>query len=194
MKRYIRSDVDYDRLAFEKDGETWHLPTWYADRSDEEIESLKRIVIDAKPRTYDATTPAVDIDESKVRRDLRAEGFSRQEIDEIIAMVYNGMTMDSAIQRQFMRRDDVMSSSSVTASEELTLHFFYPFEYADKADELHSLLDSKGIRHQYYPSNGYYGHEFFIGRTPGYTWNDIMKIVNSVKSAKYDRVRRDIGR
>ena len=104
MKRYIRSALDYDRLAFEKDGETWHLPTWYADRSDDEIESLKQTVINAKPRTYDADTLAVDIDESKVRSDLRAEGFSRSEIDEIIAMVYNGMTMDSAIQRQYMNR------------------------------------------------------------------------------------------
>lgn len=193
MKRYIRSDANSDRLAFYKNGEIWHLPTWFADKSDDEIERLKQTVIDAEPHSYDSTIPAVDIDESKVRRDLRAEGFSRPEIDEIIAMVYNGMTMDGAIQRQLMQRDDVMSSSSATASEELTLHFFYPVEYLDRAEELHDLLDSKGIRHRYYPSEEYYGHEFFIGRTPGYTWNDIMKIVNSVKSAKYDKVRRDIS-
>ena len=193
MKRYIRSTSNYDRLAFDKDGETWYLPTWYADSSDDEIESLKQTLIDAKPRTHDTTTPSVDIDESKVRRDLRAEGFSRPEIDEIIAMVYNGMTMDSAIQRQFMRRDDVTSATAIRSADELALHFFYPVEYLDKAEELHDLLDSKGIRHRYYPSEGYYGHEFFIGRTPGYTWNDIMKIVNSVMSAKYDRVRRDMS-
>ena len=103
MKRYIRSDVDYDRLAFEKDGETWHLPTWYADRSDEEIESLKRTLIDAKPRAQRNYEP-IQIDEQQVRRNLRKEGFNRLEIDEIIAMVYNGMTMDAAIQRQYMNR------------------------------------------------------------------------------------------
>lgn len=72
---------------------------------------------------------------------------------------------------------------------EVTLHFRYPEEYTDKAEQLVALLDSKGFRYNYYPE-GSYGHEFFIGRAPGYTWNDIMRLVNSVKSAKYDKVKR----
>lgn len=101
MKRYIRSDYDYDRLAYEKDGRIEHLPTWYYDKSDEELEEIKQQVINAKPPTnsdeYDFDSR---YDEKDIRKQLKAEGFRKADIDEIIMRVKNGDTMDSAIQRQ----------------------------------------------------------------------------------------------
>ena len=70
--------------------------------------------------------------------------------------------------------------------EEVALRFRYPYEYIDKAKELEKLLDEKNIKFLFYESSGYWGHEFVV-RKSGYTWNEIMKIINSVKPAKYKK-------
>ena len=64
--------------------------------------------------------------------------------------------------------------------EEIALKFSYPYNRIDEAKELVRLLVSKNIKFIFYESNGYWGHEFTVRRSGGYTWNEIMKIINSV--------------
>lgn len=64
--------------------------------------------------------------------------------------------------------------------EEVALRFGYPYERIDEAKKLEKLLDSKGIKFLFYESNGYWKHEFVIRRSAGYTWNEIMGLINSV--------------
>lgn len=108
MKRYIRSDTA-DKLRVEYDGEVEYLPTWYLNMDDNDIEEAKQIVRDAmKTRRVDRVVEDdyyEDIDERSLRSDLRREGFSGTDIDEIVAMIYNGHTVDSAIQRQIMKNN-----------------------------------------------------------------------------------------
>ena len=136
MKRYIRSDYDYDRLAYEKDGRIEHLPTWYYDKSDEELEELKQRLINAKPaensESYDFDAR---YDEKDIRKQLRAEGFGKAAIDEIIVQVRNGATMDSAIQRQLGK--SVHASMDVEELENAILNG-RPFE----ADEFSEYWDA----------------------------------------------------
>jgi predicted adenine nucleotide alpha hydrolase (AANH) superfamily ATPase len=70
--------------------------------------------------------------------------------------------------------------------EEVALRFEYPYELIDEAHELEKLLDSKKVKFIFYESNGYWKHEFVVRRS-GYTWNEIMDMINSVKSAKYKK-------
>lgn len=70
---------------------------------------------------------------------------------------------------------------------ETVLKFGYPYEMRDKVDELEKILMQKGIRFILYRSDGYWHHEFIVRKTKGFTWNDIMKIVNSVKAPKYKK-------
>lgn len=123
MKRYIRSN-DYDRLAFVKDGRTQYLPTWFKDKSDAELDELKQRVINSKPSSSEDVS--IEIDEPQLRKDLRKEGFTRADIDEIIAMVYNGHTIDSAIQRQ-LAKSDIHASMDVEDLEDAVLNG-RPFE------------------------------------------------------------------
>ena len=64
--------------------------------------------------------------------------------------------------------------------EEVALKFSYPYERIDEAKELERLLDSKNIKFIFYESNGYWKNEFVVRRSGGYTWNEIMKVINSV--------------
>lgn len=106
MKRYIKSS-NYDRLRYELDGQGQWLPTWFADASDEEIDSLKQMIIEDHNNRKDAS-PEYDDEDDFIEldlKDLRAEGFSKSDIDEIIAMIENGHTVDSAIQRQHIKKE-----------------------------------------------------------------------------------------
>lgn len=69
-------------------------------------------------------------------------------------------------------------------AEETVLKFAYPFAMKDKAKELTELLDNNGIDYKFYESDGYWPHEFVVRRS-GRTWNDIMKMVNSVHAVRY---------
>ena len=64
------------------------------------------------------------------------------------------------------------------------LTFSYPYESVDKADAVSDLLNTLGIEHVYYKSDGGYNHQFVVRRSKR-TWNDIMRAVNSVKAVKY---------
>ena len=64
--------------------------------------------------------------------------------------------------------------------EETVLKFSYPYERINEAKKLVMLLDSKKIKFIFYESNGYWKHDFVVRRPGGYTWNEIMKVVNSI--------------
>ena len=64
---------------------------------------------------------------------------------------------------------------------ERTLIFNYPSEYQDKADQLARLFDEKGIQFKKHDGAAI----TFTVRKSGYKWNDLYKIVNSVKAARY---------
>lgn len=70
--------------------------------------------------------------------------------------------------------------------EEKILRFGYPYEDIEKAKELEKLLDKNKVKFLFYESNGYWKHEFVV-RKSGYTWNELMKLINSVKPAKYKK-------
>ena len=68
---------------------------------------------------------------------------------------------------------------------EKVLIFKYPFEFLDKVKQLKEVLKNSSIEFICYESSDYYPHEFVI-RKSGKRWNDIYKIINSVRPAKYE--------
>ena len=86
-----------NKLAYEIDGKIEYLPVWYSLRSDEEIEEAKRIVIEAAKNPIKYDNSKIEIDEVEIRKQLRSE-FNEDQIDEIIRMLYDGRTLDSAMQ------------------------------------------------------------------------------------------------
>lgn len=72
--------------------------------------------------------------------------------------------------------------------QEVALKFSYPSEYIDKAKTLEELLNKNNVKFRFYESNGNCNHKFVI-RKSGYTWNEIMVMINSVMSAKYKKAK-----
>ena len=104
MKRMIRSSSDPLEFTY-PNGEVGHLPEWYSLRSPEEVAKAKEILIDefnhpSKPKNYDEEyTPAIsDKDLRALKKELRKEGFSTKEINQIEYRVTSGWSVDSAIQ------------------------------------------------------------------------------------------------
>lgn len=89
-----------NKLAYEIDGKIEYLPVWYSLRSDEEIEEAKRIVIEAAKNPIKYDNSKIEIDEVEIRKQLRSE-FNEDQIDEIIRMLYDGRTLDSAMQSMY---------------------------------------------------------------------------------------------
>lgn len=79
--------------------------------------------------------------------------------------------------------------SEMGVHEETVLKFGYPFERVKEADRLAESLKSKGFKFVYYKSNGYWKHEFVVRKHKGYTWNETMRIINSVYAPKYKKVK-----
>lgn len=114
MKRWIHASKD---LTYEYEGETYQLPTWCYNWSDEEIAKAKAAAIDAlkNPKQYNYEEEKPDPRYTgknlvKLKKDLAEEGFTKKEIDEIVWRVQRGETLDSAMQSFFM-------STDITASD-----------------------------------------------------------------------------
>lgn len=67
---------------------------------------------------------------------------------------------------------------------EKVLYFKYPFEYKTEMEKLKSVLTENNVEFICYESSGYYPHEFIV-RKSGKKWNDLYKLVNSVKATRY---------
>ncbi len=74
---------------------------------------------------------------------------------------------------------------------ERVLTFKYPYEKKEEKDKLKEVFVQHSIEFICYESNGYYAHEFVV-RKSGRKWNNIYKIINSVKAAKYNFKNVDI--
>lgn len=91
-----------NKLAYEINGKVEYLPMWYSLKSDEEIEAAKQIVIESakNPKPQSDQEPII-IDEVKIKKMLKSDGFTKNQIEEIIAKFYCGYTLDSAMQSVF---------------------------------------------------------------------------------------------
>ena len=67
---------------------------------------------------------------------------------------------------------------------EKVLYFKYPFEYKAETEKLKSVLTDNNVEFICYESSGYYPHEFIV-RKSGKRWNDLFRLINSVKAARY---------
>lgn len=97
-------------LSFKYNGETFYLPTWYQLESEEEIEGAKAALIaemirsdSAEPTEfvedeYDAELDRMTEMEEYIWNQLKAEGYTSDQIEEILARYYSGQTLDSAMQ------------------------------------------------------------------------------------------------
>ena len=97
-------------LSFNVNGETLYLPTWYQLRSDEEIQEAKLTIIEemilaqSRPADvqvideYDIELDKMTEMEEHILRELKKEGFTKDQIEEIFARYYAGETLDSAMQ------------------------------------------------------------------------------------------------
>lgn len=96
-------------LGFTFDGQVYYLPQWYKFRSDREIELAKQIIIDDLLAEAANATPAKDkydkeIEnqeemEAYISKQLKEEGYTKKQIEQILADYYSGRTLDSAIQK-----------------------------------------------------------------------------------------------
>lgn len=67
---------------------------------------------------------------------------------------------------------------------ERVLWFKYPFEWKTEMEKLKSVLTENNVEFICYESSGYYPHEFIV-RKSGEKWNDLCKLINSVRAARY---------
>ena len=89
-------------LNFKVNDVEYQLPTWYAERSDEEIEKAKRVLIEEYSREVEPLIEEfmpIQFDEKEICRQLKEAGFEKNEIEEIIADMYCGRTLDSVMQK-----------------------------------------------------------------------------------------------
>ena len=69
------------------------------------------------------------------------------------------------------------------------IHFKWAYDYTTKEqiEQLKTILQEKNIPFVFYLSSGFYPHEWVIAKSK-YSWDNIMHIVNSIYSAKYDYI------
>lgn len=68
---------------------------------------------------------------------------------------------------------------------ERVLIFNYPFDFTDKVKQLKDVLKQNNVEFICNESNGYYPHSFIV-RKSGKMWDELYKMINSVRAAKYD--------
>lgn len=99
-----------DLTYIDATGTTNSLPTWYQLRGDEEIAEAKAILIEESKHPHELTDEEIDnivneemkeVDEvvKKALPQLKKEGFNNSQIETIIADLYAGRTLDSAMQQ-----------------------------------------------------------------------------------------------
>ena len=68
---------------------------------------------------------------------------------------------------------------------EKVLIFKYPYENITEVNKLKELFKDNNIEFICYESEGYYEHEFVV-RKSGRKWNELYKMINSIRAAKYE--------
>ena len=80
-------------------GEIQYLPTWFINSTEEEIADAINIILEEEknPKTYIVEPAVYDVD--ALITQLKCAGYKSHQIDQIIADVQCGRTLDSAMQR-----------------------------------------------------------------------------------------------
>lgn len=68
---------------------------------------------------------------------------------------------------------------------ERVLTFKYPFENITDVNKLKELFINNNIEFICYESKGWYAHVFVV-RKSGKKWNELYKMINSIRAAKYE--------
>lgn len=68
---------------------------------------------------------------------------------------------------------------------EKVLTFKYPFENIAEVNKLKELFANNNVEFICHESDGWYSHEFLV-RKSGKKWNELYKMINSVRAAKYE--------
>lgn len=90
--------LDTTKLEYVVNGEVNFLPMWCLEWPDNEIEEAKRIAIEDAENEKKIKDDPIVIDEKDIRKQLKEAGFYKAEISEIIRRVYEGQSLDSAMQ------------------------------------------------------------------------------------------------
>lgn len=77
--------------------------------------------------------------------------------------------------------------------KEVVLTFTYPSDAVEEANRLCDLLDDNNIEYKCYDIESGYPIQFKVCRS-GKSWNDIMKLINSVKAARYRQQKMFVDR
>jgi len=80
-----------------------------------------------------------------------------------------------------------------TDGREIVLTFTYPSDNVDEANRLCDLFDENNIEYKCYDIESGYPIQFNVCRS-GKSWNDIMKLINSVKAARYRQKKLFVDR
>ena len=103
-----------------------------------------------------------------------------------------------------LRNDDSISYTVVqpriqgikgTDGKEMVLTFTYPSHLTDEAQQLCTVFDQNNIEYKCYDKDGTSGWpiQFNVLRS-GKTWNEIMRLINSVHPAKYKQEKKYVSR
>ena len=98
------TEMDYSKYEIKfENGETLYIPTWFWDLPDEELDKIRQTIIDGyktpSPQPESSNTyEEIESETEDLYRQLREEGFTFSEAEEIIAYIGCGYSVDAAIQ------------------------------------------------------------------------------------------------
>ena len=78
----------------------------------------------------------------------------------------------------------IRSATKRSDGREVVLTFNYPSDAVEDANRLCDLFDENNIEYKCYDIDSGYPIQFKVLRS-GKTWNDIMKLINSIHAARY---------
>lgn len=87
----------------------------------------------------------------------------------------------------------IRSATKGSDGREVVLTFKYPSDAVEDANRLCDLFDENDIEYKCYDIDSGYPIQFKVLRS-GKTWNDIMKLINSIHAARYKQEKLFVDR
>lgn len=87
----------------------------------------------------------------------------------------------------------IRSATKGSDSKEVVLIFKYPSDAVEDANRLCDLFDENDIEYKCYDIDTGYPIQFKVLRS-GKTWNDIMKLINSIHAVRYRQEKLFVDR
>ena len=87
----------------------------------------------------------------------------------------------------------IRSVTKGSDSKEVVLTFNYPSGAVKDANRLCDLFNENNIEYKCYDIDSGYPIQFKVLRS-GKTWNDIMKLINSIRAARYKKEKLIVDR